>query len=202
MTSTELTLFKEMIKECVRDVIKEEIKEQMIEERKSFQKDLMDIKKLVAKNISESRRVYNAKTFKTIPETKKIQPGKVYVNEDVEENSSRSLEDTMEGLYNMFGGKAAYDSMTKASAPLPIEEGKSSNVPVIAKDPLKNILRQTAMQDMTREDIEALQEGMQEAIQEQRSTQQRYVEPVEDVELKNAYVPDFDFNSIAAKRRR
>lgn len=205
MTSTEIALFKEMIKECLRDVIKEELKNSISEQKKTFQKDLLDIKRLVAKSIVESRKGVSSKNVKPVLEHKKI-----FVNDDEDEDiketkqNRRTFEDTEEGLYRLFGGKGEFERATRGSSPLVTSENnrESSTIPVIGKNPIMNILRETAMQDMTQEDVVALKQGMAEAIQEQRVEQAYIPQPDEDVHLKNMDVPDFDFNSILNSRRK
>lgn len=207
MTSTEIALFKEMIKECLRDVIKEELKNSISEQKKTFQKDLLDIKRLVAKNIMESRKGVSSKNIKPVLEHKKI-----FINDDEDEDiketkqNRRTFEDTEEGLYRLFGGKGEFERATRGSSPLVTSENnrESSTIPVVAKTPLMNILRETAMQDMTAEDVAAIREGLNEATHIQKSEQSSYIPPQEsyDEDLKSMKIPDFDFNSIVNSRRK
>lgn len=193
MTSTELALFKDMIKGCVREVIKEELKE-------ALKKDLLDIKKLVAKNIMESR-----KTVKASPSARMIQETRKYVDSRVEEDEERVSEDIMQGLYEIYGGRGEYERMTKGSSDLIAGGGAmkaSDTIPIIGKNPLMNILEETRRGGITPDDVQAFKQGENE-IKHQIPTPSRYMPPVEDYDdgdIKNMSIPDFDFSEIARKR--
>jgi hypothetical protein len=201
MTSTELALFKDMIKGCVREVIKEELQH-------AYKKDLLEIKKLVAKSILESRQAPKA-VQKAAPVTGRIIEGKRYdnkprVEERYEQEEEGPSEDVMQSLYEMYGGIGEYKRMTGASTTFVEGSGgvkASDTIPTIAKNPLMNILEETRRGGISQDDIRAFKQGEQE-IQYEAPAAPKYMPPMEDYEEspKNMSVPDFDFRDIAKKR--
>ena len=204
MTSTELALFKEIIKECVREVVKEEF----VKEQKELKKDLLLIKRLIAKNIQESRKTTTS-PVKTNRNILAEQARKIVAEEQEiigETSEGRSWEDTESGLYRLFGGKDGFDKMTKASVPL-IDGTNNPNrqqVPTGNMNSINSVLADT-MRTMTNEDAAYVAQGIQEArrIAPQLPVTPAPIQQVQDEEsYNNDSLPDFDIDSILQKRRK
>lgn len=202
MTSTELALFKDMIKECVREVIKEELGSTLIKENKEVKKDLLLIKKLIAKSIQESRRsVSTVKSNKHIiaEQARKTVKEEREIFED--ETETRPFEDTLDGLYRIWGGKEAFDRSTMGSKPLTAGASASpTSTPQVNLDPLKDVLADTK-RSMTDEDIAYVSDGIREAKKSvpPEPTPQRIAV---DEQYSTDRMPDFDPIEMAKRKRR
>lgn len=168
MTSTELSLFKELLKETVRVVVKEELdkfNDKLNESiKKANSKDLKEIKVLVGKQILESRKNYPS---------------------SLEE---RTLTEGMQSrLGQIFNKSMGHRSN---AAPMgPLSQGISKSVD--PANPLKSVLMETARSAEFDAGMLGVGELTEESLQEDL-----YPQPMQDYgeieEYQPSNMPDFD----------